>query len=240
MPKYRQLHVKIIDSFDFNEMPDDFCRVTWMLLPIIVDREGRGIFSMAWLRSKIYPMREDVTTGALQAAFDWYINRGMIVTYQVENKSYFYIPTFRTYQSGTNKEAASVLPAPPDLLQSKSGVTPELVRVNTMQIQYNAESSDKTPPLFSDNEAEQLYRAVTHHMSTPSGERQSIYDALRCIISQQGENAVDYLRPFWTACHERYPGTVKAFWLTDWAATGIIPNGKKPDEKPDLKGYTYA
>jgi hypothetical protein len=101
-------------------------------------------------------------------------------------------------------------------------------------------SKSSVPPLFSDNEAEQLYRAVTHHNSTPSGERQSIYDALRCIISQQGENAVDYLHPFWTACHERYPGTVKAFWLTDWAATGIIPNGKKPDEKPDLKGYTYA
>jgi hypothetical protein len=84
-------------------------------------------------------------------------------------------------------------------------------------------SKSSVPPLFSDNEAEQLYRAVTHHNSTPSG-----------------ENAVDYLHPFWTACHERYPGTVKAFWLTDWAATGIIPNGKKPDEKPDLKGYTYA
>jgi predicted GIY-YIG superfamily endonuclease len=24
MPKYRQLHTKIVDSFDFNEMPDDF------------------------------------------------------------------------------------------------------------------------------------------------------------------------------------------------------------------------
>ena len=53
MPKYRQLHTKIIDSFDFNEMPDDFTRVTWMLLTLGLDSEGRGIDNMAWVKSKI-------------------------------------------------------------------------------------------------------------------------------------------------------------------------------------------
>ena len=69
MPKYRALHLKIIDSFDFNEMPNDFFRVTWMLLTLIADSAGRGIDNAAWIRSKMYPLREDVTGTAITAAF---------------------------------------------------------------------------------------------------------------------------------------------------------------------------
>ena len=124
MPKYRQLHTKIIDSFDFNEMPDDFTRVVWLLLPVILDSEGRGIGSMAWVKSKMFPLREDINNEQLQSSFQWLVERGMVIFYEVGNYSYFYVPTFKTYQSGTHKEAKSVLPAPPDLLQSNSGVAP--------------------------------------------------------------------------------------------------------------------
>lgn len=129
MPKYRKLHTKIIDSFDFNEMPNDFTRVCWLLLIVGVDSEGRGIDNPAWIHSKILPMRSDIDYAAITLAFDWLAERGMIVRYQVANRHYFYIPSFKKYQSGTEKEAASVLPDP-CLVESNSGVSQEKVESN--------------------------------------------------------------------------------------------------------------
>lgn len=127
MPKYRQLHLKTLDSFDFNEMPDDFTRVVWMLLMLILDSEGRGIYNMAWIRSKMFPIRQDVNIDELQAAFDWLKNRAMIKVYEVDGREYFYIPKWKNYQSGTKKEAESLLPVPPELLRTNSEVNKEQV-----------------------------------------------------------------------------------------------------------------
>lgn len=42
MPKYRKLWIKTVESHDINEMPDDFTRLLWVLLPLGLDSEGRG------------------------------------------------------------------------------------------------------------------------------------------------------------------------------------------------------
>jgi hypothetical protein len=118
-----------LDSFDFNELPDDFARLCWLLLPLILDSEGRGIYAMPWLRSKLFPIRDDVKLDQLQSVFDCFITRRMVIVYEVDGRQYFYIPSWKTYQSGTQKEAASVLPAPLELVQSNSGVEPERGRV---------------------------------------------------------------------------------------------------------------
>jgi len=124
MPKYRQLHTKILDSFDFNEMPDDFTRLLWIMLPLILDCEGRGIYNSAWLRSKMFPLRDDVELEQITTSLAWLSEREMIICYQYEDREYFYIPTFKNYQTGTHKEAESTLPEPPDQLQTNSSATP--------------------------------------------------------------------------------------------------------------------
>lgn len=136
MPKYRQLHTKIIDSFDFNEMPNDFIRVFWMLLIVTADSQGRMIDNPVWVRSKMFPMRDNVKSSEITSAIDWLANRKMIVRYEVDNKGYFYIPSFQSHQTGTSKEAQSLLPAPPEPVNSYSGVTPELVQ------SYSASDAD--------------------------------------------------------------------------------------------------
>jgi len=138
MVKYRQLHTKILDSFDFNEMPDDFARVCWVLLPLILDSEGRGIFSMSWIKSKMYPMRDDVSTDQLQSAFDWIRRKKMIAVYKSSGHDYFYIPTWKDHQSGTQKEARSSLPAP-ELVPTISGVNPEAVEAPASASVYESE-----------------------------------------------------------------------------------------------------
>ena len=147
MPKYRQLHTKIIESFDFNEMPDDFTRVVWMLLFLTVDSEGRGVDNMAWVKSKLFPLRTDVQLEQLAAAFAWLAARQMIVRYEAHGRRYFFVPTFKNYQSGTQKEADSLLPAP-DPLQTSSGATPALVVVaesaSASESVYESESESES------------------------------------------------------------------------------------------------
>lgn len=113
MPTYRKLHTKIIDSYDFAEMPDDFTRVFWMLLIVVVDSEGRAIDNPAWLRSKMFPLRSDVEASQIEHSLSWLAERKMIIRYQVDGRGYFQVVTFKDYQTGTDREAKSVLPAPP-------------------------------------------------------------------------------------------------------------------------------
>lgn len=131
MPRYRKLHVKATESLDINEMPDDFTRLLWVMLPLGLDSAGRGIDNPAWVKAKIMPLRADVTHTMIEGALTWFAVRGMIERYQVGGRAFFWLPTFAHYQGDTRKEAASEYPAPlaqaapnsvptPDLLQSKS------------------------------------------------------------------------------------------------------------------------
>lgn len=112
MPQWRKLHAKTLDSLDVAAMPDDFHRLMWAYLPLILDREGRGIDHAGWLRARLFPLRDDVTVEMVAAAMDWYGERGMLERYAVEGRHYFCVPSFREYQGKTDREAASVIPEP--------------------------------------------------------------------------------------------------------------------------------
>lgn len=127
MPLWRKLHLKTIDSTDVNSMPDDFTRLTWVFLTITVDKEGRGVYNPNWIKSKVFPMRDDVTSAMIRAAMEWLVARGMVCVYTVKHQEYFYIKKFHDYQN-TEKEGKSHLPPPPKRskkVQTYSGPTPE-------------------------------------------------------------------------------------------------------------------
>lgn len=156
MPKYRKVWTKTLDSFDFNEMPDDFCRVIWLLLPLILDSEGRGIDLPAWVCSRMFPLRR-VDEDKVKESFDFFESRGMIVRYKVDGRSYFYCVNWTAYQSGTEKEAASVLPSPQESVKSRSRVDPEPVHVAASASVYESVSefeSEKRPEIFKVYEQE--------------------------------------------------------------------------------------
>jgi hypothetical protein len=114
MPHWRKLHLKVVDSFDFNDMPDDFTRLLWVLMPLALDREGRGLDDPAWVKAKLMPLRRAVTLRRVGDALDWYATRGMIERYEANKRRYFWVPTFATYQGNTDREAACVIPEPPE------------------------------------------------------------------------------------------------------------------------------
>jgi len=92
MPQWRKLHTKSVESLDIHDMPDDFHRLLWLMLPLVLDRCGRGVDSAAWVRSKAMPMRDDVTNEMAAEALDWYVEHEMIERYEVNGRHYFWIP----------------------------------------------------------------------------------------------------------------------------------------------------
>lgn len=142
MPKYRQLHTKMVDSEDIANMPDDFTRFFFVTLIIVLDSAGRAIDNPAWLRSKAFPMRSDVEIKQVSDALDWLAEHNHIIRYEVDGKKYFYCPKFLELQTGLDKEGPSVLPAP-ELLRSNSEPTPEKVGSSSASIQYNAINNTK-------------------------------------------------------------------------------------------------
>lgn len=168
MPKYRKLHTRAVESLDINDMPDDFTRLLWVLMPLALDREGRGLDNSSWVKSKLMPLRVDITLDQIAAAMDWYAERGMIERYSVQGRSYFWLPTFRKYQGDTSKESESEIPPPKSIgipgelqpaskttpeLQTNSapnwsGVTPDLLQTDSGQNQSN---SGVTPDLLRSN-----------------------------------------------------------------------------------------
>jgi hypothetical protein len=131
MPQWRKLHVKATESLDVNDMPDDFTRLLWVMLPLGLDREGRGLDNPAWVKAKIMPLRTDVTPLMVEEAMTWFAGRGMIERYEVRGRRYFWLTSFARYQGKTDREAPSEYPPPPECgateVESKSGIGQELV-----------------------------------------------------------------------------------------------------------------
>jgi len=123
MPKYRQIHTKITESYDVAEMPGFFATTLWMLFFVILDSEGRGYDKPSWIRSEAFPMREDVTNEMITEAMNWFSDRGMIERYELDGRKYFRIPPtkWQYYQPSAYKESPSVIPAPLGETQSFAG-----------------------------------------------------------------------------------------------------------------------
>ena len=113
MPTWRKFHTKITESIDFNEMPDDFTRLLWVLLPLGLDKEGRCLDNVGLVKAKTMPLREDVSPGMIAEALEFFEQVEMIERYKVKGRGYFCLPTFNKHQGKRDKEADSSLPPPP-------------------------------------------------------------------------------------------------------------------------------
>lgn len=127
MPHFRKLHIKTLNSLDFDALPDDFARLTWTLLPLISCKEGRGMMHLSWLRSQLYPLRNDVTDEMISAAMQSFIGLDMVVIYSIQGRDYYQITKWHEYQN-TKREADSPYPEPND---TNSGLTQEQLRTNS-------------------------------------------------------------------------------------------------------------
>lgn len=114
MPRYRKLHTKLCESYDFNDMPDDFTRLLWVMLPLQMSREGTIPADAVLIRAKVFPLRRDVSCDQIDAALEWFAERDMIRFYEVNGRRYLWATNFAKYQGNTTRESDSDYPPPPE------------------------------------------------------------------------------------------------------------------------------
>lgn len=130
---FRELLTGTIDSQNFNDLPDDFTRLLWLQLLISVGDEGRGTNNPAWIRSILFPIREDVTDEMIEKAMKSYSKREMVIKYQDHRgENFFEIINWSNYQGNSMKEGEN--PSP----------TLDLVQTNTRPTQQSLNSHSST------------------------------------------------------------------------------------------------
>lgn len=151
MPTWRKLQIKSLDSIDINTLPDDTSRLFWNNLILIGDKEGRGLLNGAWLRSKTFPLRDDLSPELLISYMWQFEQLGMITIYEVDERKYYEICNWHDYQS-TEKEAKSNYPPVSEPVKSWSGVSQELGKNKSgLDIDVDKSRKDKDVDVEGDN-----------------------------------------------------------------------------------------
>ena len=236
MATWRKLHVKTVESQDVQDMPDDLTRLIWVLLPLALDKEGRGIDLGSWVHAKIMPLRDDVSHLMIADAMDWFANRKMIVRYEITGRCYFYIPTWHSYQK-TDREAESIYPPP---CASKARVTHEqgasessLDEDEDIDKDKEEDKKEATPPSYSfDAAAEKVFTDVTGMTAIPGKEKDDALYKLRALKTKHKDKAVEIVKPYYVEWLERKYSKTNLAWL-DWAiAEQIPPKNKNKQAEP--------
>jgi len=85
-------------------------RVAYIGLWLVADREGLFRWRPEVLKLDVLPYDNVDFSRVLHAL----TTRGFLVRYEIAGKAYGWIPTFKSHQVINNREAASILPAPPE------------------------------------------------------------------------------------------------------------------------------
>ena len=152
MPQWRKLWIKTTESLDVNDMPDDFHRLLWVMLPLISCREGRGMDNPAWIKAKAMPLRMDISPDQVELAVAWYAGRGMLTRYEVNGRRYYQIQNWHRYQGSCDREADTDYPEPSSCdgdvtsnteVTTNSRPTPEQVTTNSRPAQSKKRGEEK-------------------------------------------------------------------------------------------------
>lgn len=113
MARIRTIKPEFFTSADIVSL-SPLARLFYVSLWCEADREGRLAWNTRTLKMRYLPGDDcDV-----QELADELINAGMIRLYEVGGKMFAFIPTFKHHQTINNREADSVLPEPPEGVDS--------------------------------------------------------------------------------------------------------------------------
>jgi hypothetical protein len=112
----RYIREGLLTSDAFNAL-DDACEAFWTRLLLVVDDFGRFDGRAIVVRSRCYPLREDVTVADVERRLDALHRAGLVVRYVVEGKPYLQLTKWTTAPRAKSSKypeplANNALPAP--------------------------------------------------------------------------------------------------------------------------------
>jgi len=134
MARGRFISQEITKDKKINSLSDDTSRLAFTWLLTMTDCEGRTYGDPAIVRSMVFPRRSNVTVEQMESYIIEWHNSGMVIWYEADGDKWIVFPNFEKHQVGLrkDKEAPSVIPAPPENNKTNSVPTPEQVQTNSV------------------------------------------------------------------------------------------------------------
>jgi len=105
MARGRFISNYIIEDREFNELSNDTCRLAYVFLITLADREGRITGELGYLTSKLFPRRREITTEILKGFIQEWADAGFIIWYESENgHKALQLINFEKHQRGLRKD----------------------------------------------------------------------------------------------------------------------------------------
>lgn len=106
------LHANIWESVQFTKLSRDG-RLFFIGLITIADDDGRFKANPSLLRSKIFPLDEELTTRDVQKFLDETVAAGLIAVYKIDDEIFGYHPNWEKYQTlRADRKKESSIPPP--------------------------------------------------------------------------------------------------------------------------------
>ena len=109
------LHANIWESVQFTNLSRD-ARLFFIGLITIADDDGRFKANCSLLRSKIFPLDDEITSKSVEKLLEETVKAGLISTYKIEEEIFGYHPNWEKYQTlrADRKKDSSIPPPPSD------------------------------------------------------------------------------------------------------------------------------
>jgi len=109
MARGRFISNYVIEDREFNELSSDTCRLAYIFLITIADREGRITGDLDYLTSKLFPRRREITTEIVEGYIREWANADFIVWYENESgHKAIQLINFDKHQKGLRKDREPV------------------------------------------------------------------------------------------------------------------------------------
>lgn len=180
----RILKESICTSYKIDEL-SWFEEVLFYRLIVSCDDFGRFDGRTAVIKSRLFPLKNDLTLGTVKSAIRKLVSAGLVITYESMGKPYLYLPTWNAHQTPRAKK--SKYPSPdsgaerPDILmKSSENICNQMIsdESNGKQIQADAPVFDIRES-YSRNDIRDAGTTRAHARSTPTLEQVEEYAKLR-------------------------------------------------------------
>lgn len=141
-PRVRTIKPELFQNEELADLEWDTglpIRLTYIGLLLLADREGRFEWKPGLIAAMLFPYHR-LEVGEVLESLRFY---DFVRRYNVDGKSYGYIPTFARHQSVNHREKQSTLPAPTE----ENTEDPEVPDIAPSGGQLDGEKADEEPPL---------------------------------------------------------------------------------------------
>jgi hypothetical protein len=105
MARGRFISNAVIEDSEIHELSSDTCRLAYVFLITLADREGRITGEPGYLTSKLFPRRREITTEIVKGFIQEWADAGFVVWYEDNNgKQALQLINFEKHQRGLRKE----------------------------------------------------------------------------------------------------------------------------------------